>query len=208
MRAEIEAVDGTLAVGLARANGTGSQQSTTPNDGEIMRETTNAVRFVKTTALALATLFYGATALAANPPATADVLTKLHQSNQKEIEMGKTAQKNGKSKDVTNFGKMLVKDHSAADKKVMALAKQEKIDLPPGTPPAKDDMADMAKGADFDTHFAQSMLEDHKKDIADATSARDATTDEQLKKLLTGMLPTLQKHQDTAQKIVDGSKKP
>jgi predicted outer membrane protein len=98
----------------------------------------------------------------------------------------------------------LVKDHGAADKKVLALAKQEKIDLP-APAPMKDD--DMAKGADFDTTFAKSMVEDHKKDIGEATTARDSTTDDKLKKLLTAMLPTLQKHEDTAQKIVDASPK-
>lgn len=146
------------------------------------------------------------TATAADPPVTADVLAKLHQANQKEIEMGKLAQKNGQSKAVKSFGKMLVKDHSAADKKVMALAKQEKVDLAATAPVAKDEgsMANMGAGPDFDTKFGQDMLDDHKKDIEEATSARDATTDEKLKKLLTNMLPTLKKHQDTAQKIVDG----
>ena len=74
-------------------------------------------------------------ALAADaPPATADVLGKLHESNQKEIAMGKMAQKNGKSKEVTTFGKTLVKDHTAADKKVLTLAKQEKVELPKPAP--------------------------------------------------------------------------
>jgi len=150
------------------------------------------------TALAL-----GTPGLAADSPTTADVLGQVHESNQKEIAMGKMAQKNGKSKQVTGFGKTLVKDHSAADKKVMALAKQEKIDLP--APSAAKD--DMPMGPDFDTTFARSMVEDHKKDIADVTKARDNTTDEKLKKLLTDMLPTLQKHEDIAQKIVDGTDK-
>jgi len=144
-------------------------------------------------------------ALAADPPpATADVLGKLHESNQKEISMGKMAQKNGKSKEVTSYGKTLVKDHTAADKKVLALAKQEKIELP--TPAAaKEDMPSM--GADFDASFAKSMVDDHKKDIDEVTKARDATTDDKLKKLLSDMLPTLQKHEDTAQKIVDNTGK-
>jgi putative membrane protein len=140
-------------------------------------------------------------ASAADAPATADVLAKLHESNQKEIAMGKMAEKNGTSKDVIKYGKMLVKDHSAADKKVVALAKKEKLTLP--TPPeAKhDDMG--AKGPAFDSKFAKDMVDDHKKDVAEATTARDNTTDEQLKKLLTELVPTLQKHQDAAQKIVD-----
>jgi predicted outer membrane protein len=47
------------------------------------------------------------------------------------------------------------------------------------------------------------MVDDHKKDIAEVTDARDSTTDPQLKKLLSDVLPTLQKHEDAAQKIVD-----
>jgi predicted outer membrane protein len=55
----------------------------------------------------------------------------------------------------------------------------------------------------FDAKFAQEMVDDHKRDIAEVTEARDATVDPKLKKLLTELLPTLQKHEETAQKIVD-----
>jgi putative membrane protein len=155
-------------------------------------------------ALVLATTFgISAAAQAADAPVTADVLGKLHLSNQKEIEMGKQAQTNGKSKEVKAFGKTLVKDHGAADKKVAALAKKEKIDLAAATPSAKDDMPAPAAGPGFDGKFGQMMLDAHKKDIGEVTDAKSATTDGQLKKLLTEILPTLQKHQDLAQKIVD-----
>ncbi|HZL20227.1 MAG TPA: DUF4142 domain-containing protein [Polyangia bacterium] len=143
------------------------------------------------------------TAAAATPPATADVLGKLHLANQREIEMGKQAQKNGQSKEVKAFGRTLVKDHTAADKKVVALAKKEKIDLAASTPSAKDDMPAPAAGPDFDAKFGQMMLDDHKKAIADATDAQSATTDDQLKKLIAEILPTLKKHEELAQKIVD-----
>jgi putative membrane protein len=149
-------------------------------------------------------LLLGGAARAADAPQTADVLGKLHHSNQMEIEMGKLAQKNGQSKDVKDFGKTLVKDHSAADKKVTALAKKEKIDLAASTPAMKsDEVSKLPSGADFDPKFAQSMVEDHKKDIREATEARDGTADPQLKSLLTDIVPTLQKHEDMAQKIVD-----
>lgn len=137
-------------------------------------------------------------------PSTAEVLGKLHRSNQHEVEMGKEAQKNGNTKAVKDFGKMLVKDHTDADKKVTALAKKEKIDLNANTPPMKNEMASIPPGTEFDSKFAQAMLEDHKKDVADAKEARDTTDDAQLKKLLTATLPVLEKHQETAQKIVDG----
>jgi putative membrane protein len=141
-------------------------------------------------------------ALAADAPVTADVLGKLHDSDQKEIQAGKIAEKNGQSKEVRDYGKMLVKDHTAADKKVISLAKKEKIPLG-ATEPGADEMKDMTAGSTFDERFARDMVDDHKKDIAEVTEARNNTTDDQLKGLLSDILPTLQKHEDAAQKIVD-----
>ena len=144
-------------------------------------------------------------ALAADAPSTAEVLGKLHRSNLKEIEMGKMAKEQGKSKDTKAFGKTLVDDHSAADKKVAALAKEEKIDLTASTPAAE--KGDMPTGDAFDATFASAMLEDHNKDVAEVKAARDATSDEKLKRLLTKLLPVLEKHQRTAQKLVDANKR-
>lgn len=141
-------------------------------------------------------------AVAAAAPPTAEVLGKVHRSNLKEIEMGKMASKHGVSKNVKAFGKMLVTDHNAADKKVAKLAKDEKIDLAASTPPAKEDDK-MPMGAEFDAAFAKSMLEDHKKDIAEVKEASGATEDVKLKTLLSDMLPVLEKHQGVAQKLVD-----
>jgi putative membrane protein len=143
--------------------------------------------------------------LAADAPPTAEVLGKLHRSNQKEIEMGKMARTHGKSKEVKDFGKTLVDDHSAADKKVFKLAKEEKIDVGASTPPAAPEEK-MPMGPGFDAAFSKSMLEDHKKDIEEVKTARAATQDAKLKTLLDELLPVLEKHRDTAQKLVDGTK--
>src|SRR3954466_16001222 len=51
-------------------------------------------------AVALAALLVPGLARAADAPATADVLGKLHHANQMEIQMGKLAEKNGQSKEV------------------------------------------------------------------------------------------------------------
>jgi putative membrane protein len=160
--------------------------------------------FIRGLAIASLLLAAGA-ALAAE--STAEVLAKLHQSNQKEIAAGKLAQKSGKSAKVKDYGKLLVKDHGEADKKVLALAREEKIDLPAPAAPSHD-MSAMAGDADFDLKFAQDMVADHKKDIEEVSTARDTTTDPKLKKLLTGLVPTLQKHLEVAQQIVDTSQKP
>jgi putative membrane protein len=152
-------------------------------------------------------LGFGLAARAADTPNTAKVLGDLHESDQKEIAAGKLAQKSGKSREVKDYGKMLEKDHSAADKKLTALAKKEKIDLATATPGDSGDMSGMASDPMFDSKFAHEMLDDHKKAIAAVTDARDNTPDEKLKKLLTDLVPTLQKHEDTAQKIIDAEAK-
>jgi putative membrane protein len=155
----------------------------------------------------LAGLLTGGIARAADGPDSAKVLGEVHRSNQKEIEMGKMAQDHGLSKEVQSFGKTLAKDHAAADKKVVKLAKDEKVDLAANTPPAESQPDMTHTGAAFDNAFAKDMLDDHNKDVAAVTAARDATTDPKLKKLLTDMLPVLKKHQATAQKLVDQSGK-
>jgi putative membrane protein len=144
---------------------------------------------------------------AAEPPpasTTADVLGSLHQADQKEIQAGQIAQKDGQTKAVRDYGKMLVKDHTTADSKVAALAQKENVDLVAATPsPGPNEMGTMASGPDFDKKFAQEMLDDHRKAIAALTAARDKTADPQLRKLLTDMLPTLEKHAAAAEKIIE-----
>ena len=142
----------------------------------------------------------------ADAPSTAMVLGKLHHSNLKEISMGKLAQKNGRSKEVKAFGQALVKDHTAGDQKVMALAKQEKINLEVHTAPMSDaDMPAIPANPDFDAKFARMMLDDHERDISEASAARDATNDDKLRSLLDELLPVLWRHRDAAQRIVDAN---
>jgi putative membrane protein len=141
---------------------------------------------------------------AADASSTADVLGTLHQSDLKEVQAGEIAQKDGKSKAVRDYGKMLVNDHTAADKKVADVATKENIDLRASTPaPGPNDMGTMATGPDFDQKFAQEMLDDHRKNLAAVLEARDRTNDPQLRRLLDDVIPTLEKHEAAAQKIID-----
>jgi putative membrane protein len=155
----------------------------------------------------LAGVLAGGAARAGDAPSTAEVLGKVHQSNLKEIAMGKMAQSHGMSNAVQSFGKALVRDHSAADKKVVKLARDEKIDLAAVTPPNDARLDEMHTGTAYDDAFAKDMVDDHNKDVAEVTAARDTTTDPKLKKLLAEILPVLKKHLETAQKLVDASAK-
>src|SRR6185369_15748757 len=74
-----------------------------------------------------ALVLFGGAGFAADTPSTADVLNKLHASDQHEIAAGTLAEKHGRSQAVKDYGKMLVRDHGAADQKVAVVAKQEKV---------------------------------------------------------------------------------
>lgn len=174
----------------------------------------NAQRWGMSCRLGIVTalLLFGGAALAADKetPAgeydTAAVLKKLHHSNQIEIEMGKLGQDKGKASDVREFGKTLVTDHTAADQKVMALAKEEAIPLPQTMPPMNDPAMESLKslsGAEFDRSFAKTMVDDHKKDIATVKTALAQTADPKLKGLLKSTLPVLEKHLDIAKRLVE-----
>ena len=136
-------------------------------------------------------------------PPPGEVLTKLHHANEMEIEAGKLALEKGQSKAIKDYGKTLVRDHTAADKQVMALAKQLKVEFEtmPAMKNAKLEAAKSATGPEFDQMFAEAMLEDHTKDVAEATAARDATKNPKLKRLLTALVPKLEKHKATALKL-------
>ncbi|HLK89981.1 MAG TPA: DUF4142 domain-containing protein [Polyangia bacterium] len=145
---------------------------------------------------------------AAEASSTAEVLGTLHQADLKEVQAGEIAQKDGKSKAVRDYGRMLVNDHTAADKKVADVATKENIDLRASTPaPGANDMGTMASGPDFDAKFAQEMLDDHRKNLASVIEARDRTDDPRLKRLLDDMIPTLERHAAEAKKIIDSEPK-
>jgi len=135
------------------------------------------------------------------PSLSTGVLAKLHRANLEEIAKGRFAQEHGKSLEIKNFGRMLVKDHTATEKKVAALAAQEGVELP-----ALEDgslLKDVAAGPDFDAKFVETMVEAHRNDVSEAIVARANTADTKLKALLTALIPVLEKHQNTAQTLKD-----
>ena len=111
-------------------------------------------------AFALALAIPAASAQGKADKADQKFLTEAIQGNYAEVEMGKLAQQKGQSEAVKSFGQMLVTDHSAANEKAIAAAKQMGV-TPPSGPSDKqkadhDKMAKMS-GADFDRSFARDM---------------------------------------------------
>ena len=142
-----------------------------------------------------------------------DLLSKLHHTDEMEIQMGELAKSHGKAKGVREYGERLVKDHRAADTDVSAYATKHQLTLGAPTSVGAEEMkahqAKMnelktSKEAGFDQKFLAAMIEGHEKAIAEVTAARDATSEPELKAMLDKMLPTLKEHRDIAHKLESG----
>jgi putative membrane protein len=137
---------------------------------------------------------------------SAHTLWKLHQANQMEIKMGDLAKSNAQSPAVKSYGE--------ADEKVTASAKKLNVDLDQPAPASDKAETDegmsklnalrSAQGADFDTQFIKTMVDDHKKVIALVTSARADAAQKDIRPLLGELLPTLRHHLQLALQLQGG----
>jgi putative membrane protein len=116
-----------------------------------------------------------------------------------EIELGRLAIKNGHSREVKNFGQMMVKDHSKSDHQLLLLMKSKDISMP-----ASSDSSDKTlinnlaqkSGGDFDKAYISYMMDDHEKDVQLFTVESKKLQDPELKNFAIKTLPTLKNHLD------------
>lgn len=145
-----------------------------------------------------------------NGKATADVLTKVHASNQKVIRAAQLAKDRAQSREVIDFASTLVTDHTAMDEKLMDFAKRHNIELGMTAKGAAaldkkdmDNLTDIATGDQFDMQFVQMMRDEHKKMVDELTRVHKASNDPMLKEFIDEILPTLKEHQETAEDLLD-----
>lgn len=129
---------------------------------------------------------------------------KAAQGGMAEVAMGKLAESHAQSADVKAFGQKMVQDHSAANDKLKAAAEQEHIRLP--TRPSSEDRSTINRlsrlhGQAFDKAYAQTMVKDHKKDIAEFQREAQSGSNPQLQTFAKATLPTLQEHLQMAEKL-------
>ncbi|WP_420149732.1 DUF4142 domain-containing protein [Spirosoma sp.] len=136
---------------------------------------------------------------------TNEFAVKAANGGMLEVELGRMAEEKAASKDVKDFGAMMVKDHSKANDELKAIAATHNITLP--TTLGEDEQEhvnEMAKlsGAEFDKKYVSMMVDDHKKDIDLFKKAVDDTeTNAAVKDFASKTLPTLQKHMDAINAI-------
>lgn len=145
-----------------------------------------------------------AVAFAQAPPGAQSFLDKLAQGNMAEIEAGQLAENKGTSAEVKEFGAMMVEHHTAANDKVMALAKSKNVALPtaPNEKQTESVKALQAKlGPRFDPEYIAEQVKAHEETVnllkAEIASGRDPET----KALAQELLPTVQNHLRQAYKL-------
>jgi putative membrane protein len=148
-------------------------------------------------------------------PADLAIIAHLHHVNVMEIDLGKLAQKQSSAAAVKKYGEMLVREHGASDKKVLAFAKARGTAVIPEDKPdteadRKQSQAMMdrmtklrtLKGADFDREYLSMMVEGHDNELAKTDPSIAAATDPELKKMLEERRTTLQRHADGARELL------
>ena len=121
-----------------------------------------------------------------------------------EVELGKLAGQKAQSKQVKDFGAMMVADHSKANEELKTLAASKNISIP-STLSADhqkhvDELSKLS-GAEFDKEYVKLMVEDHKEDIDLFKEAFSDAKDPDIKAFAGKTLPTLQKHHDAVKAI-------
>ena len=139
---------------------------------------------------------FAATAMAADNPDAA-FYKKAAEGGMAEVELGKLAQDKSPTASVKEFGAMMVKDHSAANDKLKAVAAGKNVELP--SSPSVGQMATKTKlevlsGATFDKSYIKGMVQDHEEDIKEFQTEAASGQDPDAKAFAAATLPTLKKH--------------
>jgi putative membrane protein len=114
-----------------------------------------------------------------------------------EVDAGRLAQDKGNRQQVKDFGAMMVKDHSAANEKLQALAASKNLTLP--TAPSVTQMASKAKldvlsGDTFDKSYVKDQIGAHRQTVALFRKEISSGRDSDAKAFATATLPTVKAH--------------
>ena len=114
-----------------------------------------------------------------------------------EVKLGTLAARQGTDPPAKQFGQRMVTDHSKAVDELKSLAIQSKITLPADV--SKSDAETFGKrsklsGAEFDKVYANEVVKDHEKDVAEFQNEATSGKDPSLKEFASKTLPTLRSH--------------
>ena len=119
------------------------------------------------------------------------------QGGMTEVQLGRLATTNGVRADVKEFGQMMVKDHTAINDDLKALAARKGVTLPDSLDAKHQAMVDkMAalKSSEFDDAYIAGMIKAHQKDAKAFKGEAAATQDADIKSFLDKSIPVVEAH--------------
>ena len=137
---------------------------------------------------------------------TKEFVHKAAAAGQDEVKMGQLGAQKATSPEVKAFAEKMVKDHTAANKELMAAAQGKNVDVPKDADMMHKGMMEkmdhQKADQDFDHDFMQGMVKDHKKAVDLYQSAANSKdVDPEFRALAQKTLPKLQEHLKEAQDI-------
>jgi len=123
--------------------------------------------------------------------------TKAAQGNMAEVNAGQLAAQKGTSPDVKAFGNRMVNDHGKALDELKQWATNKGFTLPADVSADQKATADKLSGKsgkDFDKTYADTMADDHEKDVKEFEKASKNAKDPDLKAWAAKTLPVIQDH--------------
>lgn len=130
-------------------------------------------------------------------PADARFILAAAQGGMTEVKLGELAAQKGTRDDVKAFGQMMVKDHTAINDNLKALAAQKGMTLPERLDAKHQGTVDRMTaltGAEFDTAYVADMVKDHKMDAKEFKAESAQTKDTNIKDFVDKSIPIVGEH--------------
>lgn len=123
-----------------------------------------------------------------------------------EVEAGKLAQEKGSAADVKSFADMMVKDHTAANEKLKAIADSKKLEVSTNQElldKTKSIILELRSSKSFDQAYANNQVKAHEATIEIFQAEAKNGTDPDLKAFAEKTLPTLEAHLKQAKALAE-----
>jgi putative membrane protein len=119
------------------------------------------------------------------------------QGGMTEVKLGDLAAQKGTRDDVKTFGQMMVKDHTAINDDLKALAAQKGVTLPDSLDAKHQRMVDKMAAltvSEFDAAYIAGMIKGHKKDAKAFKAESAETKDADIKSFVDKSIPVVDGH--------------
>jgi putative membrane protein len=138
-------------------------------------------------------------------------VTKAAQGGMAEVQLGKLAAEKASRSDVKDFGNMMVEDHTKANEQLKSVAAQKSLTIPEDVGAKNQAVYDRLpklSGPAFDRAYIQTMVKDHREDVAEFKKEANSGKDSDIKNFASQSLPVLQKHLSAIEAIQKQGGKP